>query len=134
MFDPEKELHAIHFREVEPPADLADRTCAVLAQAGADFGLGKAAAKPERSGTQKGGNWNMKKRFAYGLSTAAVLAIGIFIGAGAFGGDKTPDIAGYYTVDINPSVCLAVDAEDEVAKTTSQNADGDALLAELDLD
>ena len=57
----------------------------------------------------------MKKRFAYGLSTAAVLAIGIFIGAGAFGGDKTPDIAGYYTVDINPSVCLAVDAEGRCA-------------------
>jgi hypothetical protein len=135
MFDPDKELNTIKFREQDPPAGLGERTLAAMGQAAGNPAGGKAAAaKPEGSGIQKGGIFTMKKRFAYGLSTAAVLAIGIFIGAGAFGGDKGPDITGYYTVDINPSVCLAVDAENNVAKATSQNDDGAALLAELDLD
>ena len=135
MFDPEKELNTMRFREQDPPAGLGERTLAAMGRAARDLDAAKAAtATPEGSGTQKGGIINMKKRFAYGLSTAAVLAIGIFIGAGVFGGENAPDITGYYTVDINPSVCLSVDAEDKVAKATSQNDDGAALLAELDLD
>lgn len=133
MFDPDKNLSELKFRELDPPAGLADRTLAAMSAAGEARSPGKApTGRPEESGHQKGGNRNMKKRFAYGLSTAAVLAIGIFIGAGVFGGDD-PAIAGYYTVDINPSVCIGVDASDKVAETTSQNEDGAKLLEALDL-
>lgn len=76
----------------------------------------------------------MRKKFTFVLGAAAVLLFGILIGAGVFGGTTVdePIITGYYTVDINPSICLGVDEDNKVAKVVSQNQDADMLLADLD--
>lgn len=76
----------------------------------------------------------MKKRMTLALSAAAILLFGILIGSGLFGQSPVdePIITGYYTVDINPSICLGVDDENNVAKVIGQNADADALLTDLE--
>jgi len=66
------------------------------------------------------------------LPAAAVLAVGIFIGARFFGAsaDQSGAIA-YYTVDINPSICVNVGPEG-VSGVVAQNEDAEALIGGLD--
>jgi hypothetical protein len=112
MFDIDKYLDELNIKDIDPPIDLVERTMQ----------------------KNKGGFRVMRKRFTYALGATAVLLFGILIGTFAFGGVPVdePIITGYYTVDINPSICLGVDADDKVAKVTSQNQDADLLLADLD--
>jgi hypothetical protein len=114
MFDVDKYLDELNIKDIDPPVDLVERTMQ----------------------KRKGGFRVMKKKFAFALGATAVLLFGIIIGASVFGGASVdePIITGYYTVDINPSICLGVDAEDKVAKVTSQNEDADVLLADLDFE
>lgn len=113
MFDIDKYLDELNIKDIDPPATLVERTMQ----------------------KRKGGFRVMKKRVTFALGAAAVLLVGIVIGAGAFGGTTVdePIITGYYTVDINPSISLGVDDDDKVAKVVSQNKDADQLLADLDV-
>jgi hypothetical protein len=112
MFDFDKYLDELNIKDIDPPVDLVERTMQ----------------------KRKGGFRVMRKKITFALGAAAVLLFGILIGTGAFGGAPVnePIITGYYTVDINPSICLGVDAGDKVAKVVSQNQDADLLLADLD--
>jgi hypothetical protein len=112
MFDLDKYLDELNIKDIDPPIDLVERTMQ----------------------KRKGGFRVMRKKFAFALGATAVLLFGILIGSVAFGEDPIdePIITGYYTVDINPSICLGVDADNKVTKVTSQNQDADLLLADLD--
>jgi hypothetical protein len=112
MFDIDKYLDELNIKDIDPPVDLVERTMK----------------------KKKGGFRVMKKKYMFALGAAAVLLFGIMIGAYAFDGSPIdePIVTGYYTVDINPSICLGVDADDKVAKVISQNEDADALLSDLD--
>lgn len=113
MFDMDKYLDELNIKDIDPPIDLVERTMQ----------------------KKKGGFRVMRKKFTYALGATAILMFGILIGTVAFGGAPVdePIITGYYTVDINPSICLGVDADGKVAKVTSQNQDADVLLTDLDL-
>jgi hypothetical protein len=112
MFDIDKYLDELKIKDIDPPVDLVERTMK----------------------KKKGGFRIMKKKYTFALGAAAVLLFGIMIGAYAFDGSPIdePIVTGYYTVDINPSICLGVDADDKVAKVISQNEDADVLLSDLD--
>lgn len=114
MFDIDKYLDELNIKELDPPVDLVERTMQ----------------------KKKGGFGIMKKKFAFALGAAAVLLFGILIGASMLDGSPVdePIITGYYTVDINPSICLGVDADDKVANVVSQNKDADLLLTDLDFE
>ncbi len=73
-----------------------------------------------------------KRTLMIALPTAAVLTVGIFIGARFFGHPANPSGAvAYYTVDINPSVCVNVGPEG-VTGVVAQNEDAIALVGALD--
>ncbi len=112
MFDIDKYLDELNIKDINPPVDLVERTMK----------------------KKKGGFRVMKKKYTLALGAAAVLLFGILIGSYAFDGSPIdePIVTGYYTVDINPSICLGVDADDKVAKVISQNEDADVLLTDLD--
>jgi hypothetical protein len=112
MFDMDKYLEELNIKDVDPPADLVERTMQKT----------------------KGGFRVMRKKFVFALSAAAILLVSILIGTGIFQGNSLdePIITGYYTVDINPSICLGVDDKNKVTKVISQNHDADLLLADLD--
>jgi hypothetical protein len=112
MFDIDKYLDELNIKDIDPPVDLVERTM-----------------KKRKVGFRV-----MKKKYTFALGAAAVLLFGILIGAFAFDGSPVdePIVTGYYTVDINPSICLGVDADDKVAKVISQNEDADVLLSDLD--
>lgn len=114
MFDMDKYLEELKIKELDPPVDLVARTM-------------------ERN---KGGFRVMRKRMTLALGATAVLLFGILIGSGLFGANPVdePIITGYYTVDINPSICLGVDEGDNVTKVTGQNEDADQLLSDLDFE
>ena len=73
---------------------------------------------------------HFKKAALIALPAAAVLAIGIFIGARFFGAADQSDAVAYYTVDINPSICVNVGPEG-VTGVVAQNEDADALVGDL---
>jgi hypothetical protein len=112
MFDIDKYLDELNIKDIDPPVDLVERTM-----------------KKRKVGFRV-----MKKKYTFALGAAAVLLFGIMIGAFVFDGSPVdePIVTGYYTVDINPSICLGVDADDKVAKVISQNEDADELLSDLD--
>lgn len=114
MFDIDKYLDELNIKDLDPPVDLVERTMR----------------------KKEGGFGIMKKKFAFALGAAAVLLFGILIGASMLDGSPVdePIITGYYTVDINPSICLGVDDEDKVTKVISQNEDADSLLTDLDFE
>ncbi len=114
MFDIDKYLDELNIKDIDPPVDLVERTMS----------------------KKKGGFRVMKKKYTFALGAAAVLLFGILIGFFAFDGSPAdePIVTGYYTVDINPSICLGVDADDKVAKVISQNEDADVLLSDLDFE
>ena len=116
MFDLDKYLDELNIKDIDPPVDLVARTM------------------EKSKGKNMGGFRVMKKRMTLALSAAAILLFGILIGSGLFGQSQVdePIITGYYTVDINPSICLGVDDENNVAKVIGQNADADALLTDLE--
>lgn len=75
-----------------------------------------------------------KKGTMIAVPAAAVLLIGVFLGAVLFPRTVTeqPQLVAYYTVDVNPSLRVQVDAEDVVTGVKGQNADADAIIKKLD--
>ena len=86
------------------------------------------AARQKRKKTIK----RVKKAVLIALPAAAVLLLGIFIGASFFSHQDADLSAAYYTVDINPSVCVSVDTNDLVVRVECLNNDALALMAKLD--
>jgi hypothetical protein len=109
MFDIDKYLDELNIKDIDPPVDLVERTMQ----------------------KKKGGFRVMRKKYYVCVRCSGSPSVRYLNRTYAFGGAPVdePIITGYYTVDINPSICLGVDAGDKVAKVISQNQDADLLLS-----
>ncbi len=120
MFDIDKYLDDIRISELSPTEDLLTRTKRRCEET---------EAKKKKRAVLTG---RIKKAALIALPAAAVLAVGIFIGARFFAVQSTtPAAMAYYTVDINPSLCVHVDADNKVTGLLGQNDDAQTLLDSL---
>ena len=122
MFDIDKYLEDMSIREYVPDKMLVSRTRSSCAEVSEKTQRRKAAVK------------SIKKAVLIGVPAAAVLLLGIFLGATFFGAqDTTAETAvAYYTVDINPSVCINVGEDDIVTGYECLNDDAVELMAGID--
>ncbi len=75
----------------------------------------------------------VKKGTLIAVPAAAVLLAGVFLGALLFSKTVTaPQAVAYYTVDVNPSLCVEVDEQSLVTGVKGQNSDADDIVASLD--
>ncbi|MHB8171574.1 MAG: anti-sigma-I factor RsgI family protein [Thermincolia bacterium] len=82
---------------------------------------------PTRTKKDIAGSW-------VGWVAAAAAALLIFVSPWALPGkDDSLQVVSYVTVDINPSIQLALDDEEKVLATRPWNEDGEKLLARVDL-
>lgn len=123
MFDIDRYLNSLKIKEFSPQDELVERTKEQCIKAGK-----RLRRRPERKG-------QIKKAAYIALPAAAILLIGVVLGAFLFGAKDTaqPSVVAYYTVDINPSVCINVDEDEVVASIKYQNKDAKALLAGMDI-
>ena len=122
MFDIDRYLNEIELKELKAPEALVQQTQSKCADVGAKIGKRKKTVR------------KLRKAALIGLPAAAVLIIGVVIGAFMFGGVPAgaDNDSAYYTVDINPSVCLYVDSTDTVQRVTGINDDAKELLTRID--
>ena len=108
MYNIEKELNEIEFQkhELDDSTRLAVRLMAI--------GQAQKNAQPEKR------VWLMRTVYS-----AAVVALAVFL-IFAVIPDASP--AGYYTIDINPSISIAVDQNDNVLEVSAENSDAHRLL------
>lgn len=119
MFEIERELEKIRNESFAPDESLRRRVRAEIKNRVRADGAEK-ARKARRAGT-------MYKAFSAAAVAAALLIIFSF-------NFFTPAVAaGYYTIDINPSVSVAVDADDNVISVKAENDDASDVLLGLSL-
>lgn len=75
----------------------------------------------------------LKKAVLIAIPTAAVLLIGILVVSLLLSPMLFPNTVAYYTIDVNPSICVHVDAEGSVTSVVSQNADAQEIVDKLDV-
>jgi hypothetical protein len=117
MFDIDKYLDNLQIKEVEAGEELLQRTKKRCEEA---------AKTRRRSEAMR----HFKKAALIAVPAAAVLLAGIFIGARFFA-PPAQTSAAYYTVDINPSICVTVGEDGLVTGVQGQNGDAQALLGSL---
>ncbi|MCI5915290.1 MAG: PepSY domain-containing protein [Christensenella sp.] len=87
----------------------------------------------QKANTNKGKNKALRVCAAI-AAAAAMLVMGVLIGRGS---GHTPlyasDVAAIISLDVNPSVELRVDATEKVLAAEAHNADGEAVLAGMEL-
>lgn len=87
----------------------------------------------QKANTNKGKNKALRVCAAI-AAAAAMLVMGVLIGRGS---GHTPlyasDVAAIISLDVNPSVELRVDATEKVLAAEARNADGEAVLAGMEL-
>lgn len=120
MFDIDKYLEDIHISELRPTEELLSRT------------MRRCRETEERKKNRTAVMRRFRKAALIALPAAAVIAAIIFIGARFLPVQNTePEAVAYYTVDINPSLCVRVDAQSNVTSLVGQNEDAQALLDSL---
>lgn len=121
MFDIDKYLDDLQINELSPTEELLARTKRRCEET--------EAKKKKRIVTAR----RIKIGALIALPAAAVLAVGIIIGAKFFSAQTiSPGAVAYYTVDINPSLCLHVGADNTVTGLVGQNDDAQELIGKLD--
>jgi|GEM_PF-3547281 len=130
MFNIDKYLEDLSFKDVSPSDDLIEHT---LVQCKSE--MDKRASKRSRT-KHKGGFFMNKSTYKrvgiIATPVLAVLVIGIFLATNFFS-TKLNSVQTYYTVDINPSVCIGVDKNDVVREVVSQNDDAAELIKKIDV-
>ena len=124
MFDIDKYLEDMKIKNFEPSDALVEDTkkrCAGLRKPN----KGKHYSKAKKS--------RFTKAAIIAIPAAAMLIIGVFLGAFLFGEKTDPSVVAFYTVDINPSICINVDENEIVKSVKSQNEDAKELIKELKL-
>lgn len=120
MFDIDKYLNDINLVEMEISDDALTRT--------------KKRCEEEQSKLREQrerGN-KIRKGMLIAAPAAAVLLIGMLIGAALFSNATAAQSVAYYTVDVNPSICVHVDEQGLVTKVVSQNKDAVDIIKALD--
>jgi hypothetical protein len=112
LFDIDKELQAMRAERYIPDEELRQKTRRLTSRAAREINGRKPRAR--------------KKSLLYYPATAVVLAVilalSVFSAAPA-------QAAGYYTIDINPSISVAVDNDENVLFVTAKNKEAKELLA-----
>jgi hypothetical protein len=122
MFDLDKYLESMEIKEVTPDDDFIRRTKRRCIQ----------AQKKARGRTEA--MRRVKKGVLIAVPAAAILVIGMILGAVFFGDGMDESAVAYCTVDINPSVCINVNASGTVTGVTGQNDDAASILEGLSLE
>ncbi|MBT3318761.1 MAG: fibronectin type III domain-containing protein [Clostridia bacterium] len=124
MFDIDKYLDDMRIKEFEPSESLVQKTKKECEK----------NMKPQKA--QRRYHKQTSRKFGKGaliaIPAAAMLLVGVFLGAFLFGEKTDPSVVAFYTVDINPSVCVNVDENEIVQSVKSQNEDAEALLKTID--
>lgn len=84
------------------------------------------AAQKRQKQTRAARNMRLIFYPAIAAALAIIMLVSVLPGAPA-------EAAGYYTVDINPSVSIAVDSEDNVLSASAKNTDAERVLSGLNL-
>jgi len=124
MFDIDEYLDDIRIKEFEPSNSLVQRTKKECEK----------NMKPQKA--TRSYRSEKSHKFSKGafiaIPAAAMLLVGVFLGALFFGEKTDPSVVAFYTVDINPSICVNVDENEVVQSVKSQNEDAKKLLANID--
>lgn len=120
MFDIDKYLNELRITEFFPQDTLIKNT--------------KDKCKEFLARNKKTKSAKFKKLTMIALPAAALLLLGVFVGAAFFGAKRAnaPLTAAYYTVDINPSICINVDSNETVTSIESQNSDAAKMISQID--
>lgn len=124
MFNIDKYLDDLRIKEFEPSDSLIEKT-----KASCEKHLNPNTTKRYNKNKNNG----ISKAALIAIPAAAMLLIGVILGAILFGSmPVNANIAAFYTVDINPSICVNVDDNEIVTSVESQNEDAKKLLNSLD--
>lgn len=122
MFDIDKYLDGITLKEMQPGDDVVTKA------------KKRCEEEQARRSERKQAIAKVKKGMMIAVPGAAVLLIGVLIGAALFSKtvSEQPQAVAYYTVDVNPSLRVRVDGDNLVTGVTGQNDDADAIVKKLD--
>lgn len=124
MFNIDKYLDNLRIKEFEPSDSLIEKT-----KASCEKHLNPNTARRYKKSKNNG----ISKAALIAIPAAAMLLVGLILGAILFGSlPVNANIAAFYTVDINPSICVNVDDNEVVTSIESQNEDARKLLNSLD--
>ena len=123
MFDVEKELSSIGRMKQRPIDTLRDRTRVLVG-----FECRRVCPASEQCGSQVKTLRAFKWMAGFTAAAAVVLALLM-----VFSPVPTAKAAGYYTIDINPSITLLVDSDNNVLLASAGNKEAEALLDELEI-
>lgn len=124
MFDIDKYLDDLRIKEFEPSDSLVEKT---------KTSCEKYLNLNKEKKYYRSKNNGISKAALITIPAAAMLLIGVVLGAIIFGSvPANSNITAFYTVDINPSVCVNVDENEIVTSIESQNEDAKKLLNSLD--
>lgn len=119
MFDIDKYLSDMEIKEMDISEDILTRTKKRCEDE-------QKKAQQERDAMKK-----FKKAALIAVPITAVLLIGVFLGAWLFSTHSTFDAVAYYTVDVNPSLCVHVNEDGSVKSVVGQNDDAKAIIDKL---
>ena len=124
MFDIDKYLDDLKIKEFEPSDSLVQKTKKECER-------NMKPAKVHHKHSKETKKW-FSKGALIAIPAAIMLLVGVFLGAFLFGERTAPSVVAFYTVDINPSVCVNVDENEVVQSVKSQNEDAEKLLKSID--
>lgn len=127
MIDIDKELVGLKAQGLRPSENLRLETRKKVSDAAVRHGRHSHTMSHDLPGTL---HKHTGLRPAYLTAAAAVLTILFFA---AVLTAAPAQAAGYYTIDINTSISVAVDADDNVINVSAENDDASALLSGLDV-
>lgn len=119
MFDIDKYLNEMELKDMNIDEQVLTRTKKRCDEE-------QARAREERESVNK----KFKKAMLIAVPAAAILLIGVLAGAWLFP-RADAGAAAYYTVDVNPSICVRVDSDGSVTGVVSQNKDAQAIVDRL---
>lgn len=121
MFDIDRYLGDITLKDMQPGEDVITNTKKRCEEEQTKQHLRQEAMK------------KVKKGLMIAVPAAAVLLIGVFLGAMLFSNAaNAPQAVAFYTVDINPSLRVQVDSGNVVTSVNGQNDDAEAIVKKLD--
>lgn len=121
MFDIDKYLNEMEIKDMSIDEEVMTRTKKRCDEE-------QEIVRQQRESLKK----KLKKGLLIAIPAAAVLLIGIIAGALLFS-NTAFDAAAYYTVDVNPSICVHVDADGKVTSVVSQNEDAQEIVDSLNV-
>ena len=122
MFDIDKYLQDMRIKEFYPSDSLIEKT---------KISCEKAARPRAAKHYSKTKGSKLTRAAVIAIPAALMLLVGVLLGAFLFAEKDDPSVVAFYTVDINPSICIHVDENEIVKSIKSQNKDAQKLLESI---